>query len=885
MRTRLALLTCAPVLLYLLARPAPEPAAGDGPSADPELRELARVFRAADDIDVRRRKWVVAESRDNPSWSEQGWLTAGQRGVGAVFTASGSPWEFGNPTGWAVRDGDFAAFCAAFLAAGAPDPSRSHGPEFTVNSMMLERAACADHILSAARLACWADARARPDLALRLLAHARTARERYAGIIWQSDRGTLLGTVAEVVAGRLRSGAIYGAHTGTPRPELVRRWQRIAAIPHHRHADEARRVAAHYAGMVAEDRAWREPDPAALAGMAVAQKAEYWLYHLRDLDTGQLMDPGSCSVFDSPFDGRNRTAPNPAEELRKLGFEALPQVVARLDDPRPTRCQGHWRSYAPDSFYLLTYGDCCEQIFTAVTGYAIYERTTTVGTPTGDGRASESKARAEQWLAELRRKGERQMIIDAVTAADGNAYGAAFRLVEKYPADAFDTLLRGAGNATDGRVRQHLLMILAGLKDDRVPGVMLAHLKDPVLRVRVDAAIALHDRGRPEGFAALVAEWRGLRADEFETGGSGVDEFAVGMVVRQLVRSHRPEGIEALRAGLRQRPLFLRWRVVQDVGWAGFYRDEPQLPDDARRAVERLLVESLADTEDVGNSRSMWVRGATVETPHRAVGDLAAVFLADRWERRQDFDPVGDYHTRRRQKAALANEWRRREGLHPLPLPELPRVTPAPAERVAALLAATAWDADRPKALAALEALGLAALPAVRAHLAALPADRPDAVDLRVLAARLRAHVQEVEFVPDGIPPTPELRDRFLAWRGQRLTASDVTEAVLWAADRLPAGAFGVHVGLEHAGDATGLTVVVTVAAKRPLNFGGPRKHWQLSERWVVAGKATGDGAKGKEEPFSADDLAESAAGLQALLDGPPDRPFSVRLGISVDQR
>jgi hypothetical protein len=85
--------------------------------------------------------------------------------------------------------------------------------------------------------------------------------------------------------------------------------------------------------------------------------------------------------------------------LVKLGKQALPQIIAHLDDPRPTRCLGYWRSVAPETHYLLRYGDCCQQIFEAITGHTIYQRQHTAGYPIRAGRGKECRARAEQWLA------------------------------------------------------------------------------------------------------------------------------------------------------------------------------------------------------------------------------------------------------------------------------------------------------------------------------------------------------------------------------------------------------------------------------------------------------------------------------------------------------
>ena len=82
---------------------------------------------------------------------------------------------------------------------------------------------------------------------------------------------------------------------------------------------------------------------------SVKQQATYWLHHLRDLNVMQTSSPGMCMVLtDSPgsFESQDLAkegTPNAAVELKKLGYEALPQIIAHLDDERPTRCVGYWR--------------------------------------------------------------------------------------------------------------------------------------------------------------------------------------------------------------------------------------------------------------------------------------------------------------------------------------------------------------------------------------------------------------------------------------------------------------------------------------------------------------------------------------------------------------
>src|SRR5262249_516882 len=209
-------------------------------------------------------------------------------------------------------------------------------------------------------------------------------------------------------------------------------------------------------------RAWKEPSKQELAKMDVKQKATYWLHHLRDLHVTQSSSPGMCMVLtDSPWslsqDLAEKDTPNPAMELKNLGYEVLPQIIAHLDDARPTRCIGFWRHYSPDGYYTLTYGDCCQQIFEAIALHSIYERTTTVGYPLRDGLGKQCKERAERWWQEFQKKGEKQVLIEGTRRGDRDSYLNAERLVKKFPGAAFDPLCEGIRSAKEDWIRSNML--------------------------------------------------------------------------------------------------------------------------------------------------------------------------------------------------------------------------------------------------------------------------------------------------------------------------------------------------------------------------------------------------------------------------------------------
>jgi hypothetical protein len=266
----------------------------------------------------------------------------------------------------------------------------------------------ADQVVDSARYAQYAHQHGQDDHAADLYAYALIAQKQYAdSYIWQRELTPLHEFVADRISSRLRNGAVYSGHSGTQRRELQKQWERLAAIPHHGHRDEAKAMAEHYRNLVDEDDGWVEPDAATFTWLPTEQKVAYWLYHLRDLDVRQWASPGSCDVLDTFGFGRGgdeRKKPNAAVELQKIGVAAIPQLVAHMDDARPTRCEGYWHDYWPEGHYLLRYGDCCQQVFEAITGHTLFRGTTTVSYPIHDGAGKQCKESAEKWWQEYQKK-------------------------------------------------------------------------------------------------------------------------------------------------------------------------------------------------------------------------------------------------------------------------------------------------------------------------------------------------------------------------------------------------------------------------------------------------------------------------------------------------
>lgn len=241
------------------------------------------------------------------------------------------------------------------------------------------------HSVEPALYAYWALQRGESDLAIELLTLAEKA---------ETDGKPFGQVLLASVAGNLRYRSIVGASEGADREDVLSLWNLLADLPDNERTAEARTMQAHYVELLKEDVAWEEPvDVTALPRQ---EQAAVWTHRLRDLAAVQMSQPGDCLVV-GPWSGVGDDVVNPADRLVELGWDALPAVIERLDDMRPTRSLRFWRDFAPDSYVLLTHGDCCEQIFEAITGVSLYSAWSTSGTMSGDGKSALAKEAAQAW--------------------------------------------------------------------------------------------------------------------------------------------------------------------------------------------------------------------------------------------------------------------------------------------------------------------------------------------------------------------------------------------------------------------------------------------------------------------------------------------------------
>lgn len=711
---------------------------------------------------------------------------------------------------WKVEPADFAARAKKFLADGIPTYKEDRG----FRDMSRGRFTLQGHVIDSARLAHFANQQGQAELAARLYAHTEQAYKKYTDSYGGGfeKTGALHEFVADRLASREQNGAISAAHGGTARAELQKRWERVAAIPYHQYRDEALEMVKGYQSLLDEDRRWVEPDAKARAAMTADQRAAYWMYHLRDLAVGQWSDPGSCSVL-GEFGFGDDPKPNAAVELKNLGMAAVPHLIAHLDDTRPTRCKGHWRSYWPDGQYLLKYGDCCQQIFEAITGHTL----TSEQYPMRAGKGKDCKAAAEKWWRDYQTKGERQVLIEGTAAGTRDSPRHAARLSEKYPDAALDPIVQGARASKDGWTRAALVSATEKLSGEKVLAFLRDEATGPHAESRIRASAALCDRGDPAGTKGLMRELQRLSSEGDAERPDGY--FVVDELIGALARSGDPAAIRALAEGMPKHTLDTRSAMIRRLAEVHKdFRGKP-LTREATDAVEDVLAQALADREEENSASS---RGdKSVHDP--MLGDLAAEALATRLGQPKLFDITAPFQVRERQRAEVKNVWLKRRGREPLPVAAPRTITAAPDAKVRPLVEAvreTKAAADRRSALSGLEELGLPALPAVRKLADTLAADHPARGDVQALATRLALTVAEVRFGEDSAKPTDAVRRLVEALRGRPITEEAFLGLLRELSGALPEGVRGVKLTLERIGDDTGALLVVTLIPDQPARPG-----------------------------------------------------------------
>lgn len=387
------------------------------------------------------------------------------------------------------------------------------------------------------------------------------------------------------------------------RPKLLNEFQNFSKhYPFSSYAERAKRTAEMLARMIAEDVAHAKTAPTNLDQLPVEERVRELIFQLRDQHGQQFGQPGWCDIF-------NDTTNSPAHQLVKIGYPAVPQLIAALEDPTFTRSVGYWRDFT-FSHNVLTVGDCAVSILWRITGKHFYLSNHTAGFMSTDQKVSETHKLAEAWWAEFQKKGEKQMLVEGVEAGDDNTISVASRLVAHYPDAAPDALAKGIRATTSATVaaemsedmrvrraaniRKALIEIFQKCDSNATQTFLQKELHEGNDGSRVSAAEVLIQSNRDDVIKAMIQEWQNSPDYKVEQDQCWTE------CARFLASVDSPQAIWALGQNFQARPLNTRMAILHNVGEGGTLYGQIR-PISERSlsagAVEDFLIERLGDTE------------------------------------------------------------------------------------------------------------------------------------------------------------------------------------------------------------------------------------------------------------------------------------------------
>lgn len=672
------------------------------------------------------------------------------------------------------------------------------------------------------------------------------------------------------------------------RPQLLEKFRWIVKhFPDSKHTERAGATADLLTKMVKEDEAHaKSAQP--LDKLEGKQRVAELIFQLRDQNGQQWSQPGSCDIFADP-----REDESPAHQLVAIGYDAVPQLIEALDDERFTRSVGYHRNFY-FSHHVLRVGDAALAVLETIAGRRFYQRTNTNAEAVKDGQAQTLKKAALVWWAEFEKKGEKQVLIDAVSQGGKNAVSQAQRLVKKYPDAAIPAIVQGLAHAKDAWTRSGLVEQAGELKGDGAIELLRRELETgKELSTRLAAATALHRQGKTgEAVDAMIAQWReGGRPDDD-------DRWTGQSLIGFLASSGQVRAIDALAADLNKRPVDVRTSVVSTFGSGNFSffstgaglsagpgEQHQRIDKKVEDAIENLLATALADTERRIGMSMTW-NGASFTEPQ--VCDLAAFVLSQRWPERYKFDSTVSSKQRERTRLEMLNVWRKARGKDPIDLPELVTIPPVPATEIDPLIEqwlAARDGGGRAQAAAAIEAVGLGALPAVWHAARADPVDVDATRGLRELSQRLSNIVREIVVAQDSVEPDDATRKRLDALNTKPLGPDGLIDFVVHTLNDLPEGATGLSLRAERDTDGTGFVLTVKLTSSRDFQTGS-QKGWSTHFNVQAAGKNLGNssGSSSLEHGRSREAYKDVARTLNTALASDPYAEIAISMSAVLEK-
>jgi hypothetical protein len=281
-----------------------------------------------------------------------------------------------------------------------------------------------------------------------------------------------------------------------------------------------------------------DPQPKA-AELNDAQKAELYVSRLRDLHCVQMSQPGDIMPYMGTMVGKSGRG-TPATSLKSLGMAAVPTLIKALEDDTPTRTVYHWRDFHR-SRVVWRVSDFAWVILRDIT-QRDFGNQRVVGFTFSYMKPQQKQAviaEVKKWYAESKNLSPDDRMLGFFNSPKPEDWITAGQyLLKKNDKRAVAPLLEKIAGAEQFRTGE-LCELVARFGDPQAIPVIRKVLKSsPEASDRISAAIALWDLGDASGVPVAIDY---LKADKQPYG--QWDE-----PVWFLMRSHTPEGIDALKS-------------------------------------------------------------------------------------------------------------------------------------------------------------------------------------------------------------------------------------------------------------------------------------------------------------------------------------------------
>lgn len=448
--------------------------------------------------------------------------------------------------------------------------------------------------------------------------------------------------------------------TSLTRRQLLGRFQTVVTnYPHYGGHEGAKLLVEMLQQMIVEDETHARSAPTNLSLLPVEERVRELIFQLRDQHGEQNGQPGICDIFSNLEKNTN----TPAHQLAAIGYAAVPQLIAALEDGMLTRSVGYWRDFT-FSHTVLTVGDCANDILGRITGKFFYSPTYSSGYMSKDNKAAEAHKLADEWWAEFQKKGEKQMLIDGVSSGVGSAHVQAEMLGKRFPEALVPALIQGARVSTVPWTTRHFISLLATNDSVEAKEFLKNALHDGSALCRATAALTLVHKDRAGTIAAMIQEWErytnSIPPFDFESS-LPIAHFLAAMDSREI--------IAALKHNLHLRPISMKNAVINEVAgctWNDHFclinHIRERAPSESA-LVEEFLISFLQDKDPLQTRPGDYYWKTR---PGMRICDEAGYYLNRLWPNRYSFnantDVIGEVEKtiekHDRQIAAIQAAWK-----------------------------------------------------------------------------------------------------------------------------------------------------------------------------------------------------------------------------------